>query len=347
MHCNCLYCKDSLNSENIMQIIDCDNNYIFICKDCFFNIFNTEIHCSKCNKNITYTQDLDENKIHCIHIKNSKILKYGILCEDCNSLINNDEYEVTGFSFASNNFREYSYKPNPKFKKLKNEDKNNIYLGVELEVGCLSSSEKVNRFCNEHAGSIFYFKRDASIRNYGCEIVTHPCTLAFHKSIYSNWEILCRDLKNVGFKSGTEANTGIHIHVNRSCLQNDQIKKMDLFVNHYQTLFEKISGRSNNHYARYNGKNIRSWGHSTESRYSSVNFENFSTVEFRIFNGSIKKQIIFANLELIHAIVNFTSSVKYEDLYENKEKIIKDFKNFVKNNNNYINLNALIESLNI
>ena len=142
----------------------------------------------------------------------------------------------------------------------------------------------------------------------------------------SGWKQIFHDFNLVGLRSGRETNTGLHVHINRSFLANEQIKKIDLFVNYYRSLFEKLSRRTSNHYAEYNIKGIRQWGHSTTDRYSSVNFENTHTVEFRTFNGTNDIDEFFASLQLVHAVALFVDKISYEDFYENKQEVTKKFK---------------------
>ena len=71
---------------------------------------------------------------------------------------------------------DYSYKPEPKFKKLKNE-KVRGYTGLELELEIEDGSSKGYEDLAKEAlailGSAVYLKSDASIRN-GFEVVTEP-----------------------------------------------------------------------------------------------------------------------------------------------------------------------------
>ena len=333
----CIYCH---SNENVSKFY-ANKHYIEICSFCFENICNKTLSCSKCGKILTYVK-----KDNIFILKNCEINKNGILCNDC---LNSVDQSNTGVNFVykAQNLKDYLYKPNPLCRKMDNQPKNNLYMGIELQVGGSSSRSSVNDFCNSHAGSIFYFKRDASIADYGCQIVTHPCTLNFHMSNKSGWAQIFNDFNLIGLRSGTSTNTGLHIHVNRSFLSNEQIKKLDLFVNYYRNLFEKLSRRTSNHYAEYNIKGIRQWGHPTSDRYTSVNFENSHTVQFRIFSGTNDINQFFASLQLVHAVIMFVDKISYEDFYENKQDVIKKFKLFVFEKAEYEQLKNMIKTLNI
>ena len=334
----CSLCSDV--GTTFIVCVDSNDNAVVICKNCF-DVINP-ISCSLCGKEISYNFVKDSND-SVVKFDNAKITKHGFICQNCFGRGDKDS-----FIYKSNNLHDYYYKPDAKFKKLTNESENNLYLGVELQVGLASSSSKVSEFCNNHAGSIFYFKRDGSIAGHGCEIVTYPCTLAFHKSANSNWDKLFEDLRVCGFKSGAQANTGIHVHINRSYLTTIQIKKMDLFVNLYKDLFMKLARRGESSYARYSNKTLRSWGHSTYSRYAAINLQNEHTVQFRIFNGSIKKEDLFSSLQLVHALVYFTKEITYSELYDKKDQTIKKFMDFVSENNQlYGNLINLMNRLDL
>lgn len=339
----CVYCQCE-QYTHMLKIVS-DKQYVCVCTDCFSNILDNKICCSKCGNEITYNSNSKS-----IILENAKVNKNGIICSNCLQTAQTEQSTDSNrpmFTYKSNNYKDYFFKPTPACRKLKSQDKNNIYLGVQLQIGGGASSEIVNRFCNSHAGNIFYFKRDGSIELYGCEIVTHPCTLQYHMNENSGWKQIFNDFVQHGFSSGESTNTGLHIHVNRSILNNDQIKKIDLFVNYYKDFFEKLARRNQSHYAQYNLKTLRQWGHTTTSRYSSVNFENQHTIQFRIFNGTNKIQQLYSSLQLVHATILFLNHISYQDLYQEKQNTLKRFKEFIFNGEHYKDLKKIIKDLNI
>lgn len=319
---NCCFCGEDEREKLIELLINNNNtsNKLVICHECLFEVFNQTLYCNNCNAPIdAHSQHIDAQ------IKNGKLICPNCLCDN-----------MCVFSFKSNNLNSYGYKPNPKFYKEDN-DNDQLFMGVELEIGGLNSYNTVNSFCNHHSANFFYYKNDGSISGAGCEIVTHPATLKYHESNKSGWRLLFKHFNDLHFISGSSTNTGLHIHVNRNILSNTQMKKMDLLVNGNEFV-KKIARRSGNSYCVYQNKRHNNWGMSG-SRYESVNFNNRHTVEFRIFNGTNKVEELFGSLEFVKSIINISNNISYEELYEDKELIFNKLKEYASANN----LNYLLE----
>lgn len=305
-----------------------NNVELNVCRDCYINLLDEKIQCSNCGKVVNNNANLD-----------AKIGRNGIICSECE----NRGVTVLAGSFIfrriQDNFKGYGYKPSPEFYKMPNET-DNLYMGIELEIGGLHSNYKVNEFCNNHGGHIFYFKSDASIRGCGCEIVTHPATLAYHESDKSGWRELFCDFNQEGFVSGRATNTGLHIHINRNVLTNSQIKKIDLVVNQWHDLFSCIGRRSSNTYCQYNAKLHSELGHSND-RYQSVNFLNRNTVEFRFFCGTNRVEQLFASLECVKIIVIMSKNITYDTLYEDENGVKNKMKEIMKAEN-FVNFSKMM-----
>lgn len=316
---SCFICGEE--NVSLLKTFESDNNVkLQVCNYCFEVLLYQNIRCSYCNIEVN-----EDNHL------NAKIGRNGIICTSC---LNNGVVLQNGsfiFKRVYNNFKSYGYKPSPVFHKLDNEQ-DNLYMGVELEIGGLNSYEKVKNFCDDHGGHIFYFKSDGSIRGEGCEIVSHPATLKYHLSDNSAWRELFNDFNQIGFVSGESTNTGLHIHVNRNILTTSQIKKIDLLVNHWQRLFKCIGRRTLDSYCRYREKLHSHWGQS-EDRYQSVNFSNRNTVEFRFFCGTNKFEELFASLEAVKIIIIMTKDITYDDLYENEDAVKNKMKEVMKSEN--------------
>ena len=296
---------------------------IEICNNCC-DMYNNRFSCSRCSNLIPVNP-----QSHQI----SGYFKRGkIYCANCACLLS--IINVARFEHRNGNLQGYGYKPNPIFHpNVRRPD--NLFLGVELEMGLARSSSNVHNFCDNHAGKIFYFKTDCSIRSYGCEVVTHPCTIDYHRSENSGWKQLLQDAKAAGFKSGSEANTGIHVHLNRDFFSYKDLKKIDLFVNQYRDLWEKIAGRRNCSYCAFRVKRHNDWGVNDGHRYSSVNYCNSNTIELRIFNGNINFENVMAILEICDALGNFAKEVTYEKLYEQQDVVKSEFKELLFNSSKY------------
>lgn len=324
---SCFICGE--NSDSSLRHLKSKNDVkLDVCKLCYTSILGSELICSCCGR-VVFNDEPELNGT--TNVINAHIGRNGIICSAC---VENGIKVLGGkctFSVIRNNYRGYTYKPDPVFHKAK-DDNDELFMGVELEIGGLSSYDKVNEFCDNHGGQIFYFKSDGSIRGAGCEIVTHPATLQYHLSDESGWRELFEDFNSDGFVSGTSTNTGLHIHINKNLLTQSQIKKIDLVVNYWQSLFKNIGRRSNDQYCRYNIKRHSEWGTSND-RYQSVNFSNRNTVEFRFFNGTNNVEELFASLESVKVLVIMSKDISYDILYEDEDAVKEKLKQVAKENN--------------
>lgn len=121
----------------------------------------------------------------------------------------------------------------------------------------------------------------------------------------------------LGYRSHQTSTCGLHIHVNRKSLGLDSIEQEDVisrilyFVEHHWNELLKFSRRSeyamNRWASRYGYESSpqaimekakkRSCG-----RYAAVNLCNYSTIEFRLFRGTLKHNTLIAALELVDKI---------------------------------------------
>lgn len=378
----CAKCNVELNINNIAYFennkIDHDffiyfNNKM-VCKDCYEKMEKC-FHCNRIDQKLFCIKDINKKCcLNCITELNIKtcfccndffkninvyITHKGFYCDECKKKISYfkctncvrlflderygaDELCITCANEKVYNCLNYTYKPRTNFYHMPNEN-DNLFMGVELECGCAKTANDVVQFIEKSANCFFYMKRDASIPAYGCEIVTHPATLAYHESNESGWKELFDDFNKLGFVSGTATHTGLHIHVSRNIMTEKDWKKVDLLINVARNFFEKCARRASTHYCSYNLKSHSNWGYSN-SRYESVNFQNSHTVEFRIFNGTNDINELFASLELVKTIVLLAPKISYEELYENfasvKEKMVQ-----ISKDNNFKHLIDFMEKI--
>lgn len=110
-------------------------------------------------------------------------------CDNCGCLVRDEDvHEIDGYNYCeacaeemeSATIHDYSYKPDPDFYQ-KHEDFAHgtpLYMGVELEVDKGKDPEKLAEELQDNVPEI-YCKHDGSLED-GVEIVSHPCTLAYH-----------------------------------------------------------------------------------------------------------------------------------------------------------------------
>ena len=261
--------------------------------------FDRGIYCEYCYDNSVYTCDdcgeqyWDGN---------------GHECEEDESIIHN-----------------YSYRPSPYFF-----GKGQYYLGFELEVEARNESRYVGaEIAQDILGSHAYMKDDGSLSD-GFEIVTHPHTLEAYKKDF-NWDFIPK-LKREGFRSWNTDTCGLHVHVSRTAFgtgespwgrsnrdqlilkrQAHELRFMKLIYDN-QRQVERIAGRAGNHYATFQDKGKLvpklKYGNQTSGRYSAINTENDSTLEVRVFKGSLRVERVMSALEFVAASVEYTRDLK-------------------------------------
>ena len=261
------------------------------------------------------------------------------------------------------NIKEYSYKPQPIFKTgthdkfYSSKDIQELLFGVELEIDKgYDPEETAGKLCEESED--IYCKHDGSLSN-GIEIVTHPCTLSYHMNELG-WDKLCEIALDGGFKSNDTRTCGLHIHVGKYQLGSDTterketICKIILLVDRFWTYMVKFSRRTENQldqWARRPNINMSqkstledamedAWYERNEGRYRAVNLQNRETIEFRLFNGTLKVNTIYATLQLVSNIC------KYAKTHSAEEVMSAQWEN-VTNYEKYQELNRYLEERNL
>lgn len=210
---------------------------------------------------------------------------------------------------------DYYYKPAPLFY-----GEPPRYFGVELEIDCGGESSAKARQLLDLANAeeeLIYIKRDGSLDD-GCEIVTHPMSLAFHRTRMP-WAALMRKAAELGYTSHQARTCGLHIHVSRAALGADEEQQdaaiariLWFYEKHWEELlkFSRRTPRQLERWAaRYGFKAqpkevLDAAKGSGAGRYACVNLQNADTVEFRIFRGSLKPSTLLAALELTNQIID-------------------------------------------
>ena len=309
----CEFCGHILTEEETRRF-----NNVEMCESCF-NSHTTNCDC--CGKRI-WRDDAEgnENTVLCERCYN----EYYTHCERCGRLISyddacyfdgSDEPYCNGCYDVLNNapIHDYGYKPEPIFY-----GDGSLYMGVELEIDeggeCDSNAEILLDTANAKETHI-YCKHDGSIDS-GFEIVSHPMTLDYHTNCMP-WQELFRKALSMGYYSHQTDTCGLHVHVNRNLFgktyqdQEDAISRVVYFVeNHWNELL-KFSRRTEANMNRWASR----YGISTTAkdtykkakdkhcgRYVAVNLENYSTIEFRLFRGTLRYKTFIATLQLVEEI---------------------------------------------
>ncbi len=117
----------------------------------------------------------------------------------------------------------YGYKPAPNFKRCTCEDAKRIrYYGVELEIddGGYSDDNAEDILYEANGKSddeeLLYIKTDGSLKE-GMELVSHPCSILYHRTIFS-WERIAQRARSLGYSSHNAGTCGLHFHISRDKL---------------------------------------------------------------------------------------------------------------------------------
>ena len=223
--------------------------------------------------------------------------------------------------------KNYSYKPEPRFKRGKRERKNSDYYGLEWEMELSSSSAFEERELAyelmELASEYAYCKSDGSITD-GCELVTEPITLkAWEETYFDELKKIENKMKEMKCKESSK-NAGIHIHFSRENLDDATIKKICYLLSkpsnyQYMINFCKRTKEKMNQWAgpyTYS-ESFANFDPFRKSRYKIVNLNNSNTIEFRCFGYTNKAEDIRAYIYAVNSIIAFCKACKNINLLKN------------------------------
>lgn len=321
-HCiTCDHCGEIIYTDDCIT-----DDRTWLCQDCFEDYYR---RCESCNRII---HDNDVNWHY--------DLPY---CDRCYDEIDSDD-----------EIEEYSYKPTPLFR-----GDGKRYLGVELEID-EGGKDNDNAYRLKNIGNSqlenIYIKSDGSL-NEGLEIVSHPMTLDYHMN-EMEWERVMKEAVNLGYRSHQTSTCGLHIHVNRNAFGDNQseqeevISKILFFVEKNWNEIFKFSRRNsynmNRWSARYGfektGKEILDKAkNSSNGRYVAVNLNNYHTIEFRLFRGTLKHNTFIATLQMVNKICDVAISMSESEIDEMswsefvEEIVEKELIQYLKERKLYVN----------
>lgn len=280
-------------------------------------------------------------KYHKNTLKRQDIFK----CDNCGKyyFVNHYLHQIGNSKLCRNcacaseeKFHSYGYKPSCLFHHIKDEDKTKLYLGMELEFGCADTNNIVN-FISDYLGekeNIAYMKRDASVQ--GIELVFQPYTFkAFKEMTNKQLYPLLKKLISKGCKGHNEG--GIHIHTSLDAWSPDQLVNLyTFFYSHTENhaFIKRVAQRKEklDHWASLTNINVSNHENDikekyymdiSSSRYTALNMTRH-TLEFRIFNSSLRYDRVLKNAEFVYSLFEFTKT--------DNPMYVKDYLNWLKNN---------------
>jgi hypothetical protein len=330
----CTLCQNEHDSEDLIFFQDS-----LLCQSC---LDSETVICRRCSERIWVNDAEDEDLCqHCFD-------NYYVYCSDCGRVVHNDDtyyeeeddYSDNPFCYDCYNNRtrvinNYSYKPEPIFFGA------GIFYGIELEIDRGGENNENAEILQNIANSKYdhiYIKRDGSIDD-GFELVSHPMSLEYHTNEMA-WKELLRKAVSLGYYSHNTTTCGLHIHCNKSAFgetlgeQEQSIARIVYFFEKFWDNLLKFSRRTeaqvNRWATRYGLKNspkenLEYAKDKRHGRYVAVNLQNFHTVEFRLFRGTLKYETFIATLQLVDEICNVAFSMSDKAFQHMR------WKDFVKN----------------
>jgi hypothetical protein len=159
--------------------------------------------------------------------------------------------------------------------------------------------------------------------------VTHPHSLDAYRKEFS-WESFAQFRKD-GLRSWNTSTCGLHVHVSRDAFGVPYDNRTDNFSRHIRTrqahelrfiklIYDnerqvcRLAGRKSDSYANFQDRNNLTnkvfRGRDIGGRHAAVNTYNDSTLEVRIFKGSLKHERVLMALEFVHSAVEYTRDLK-------------------------------------
>jgi formylmethanofuran dehydrogenase subunit E len=304
----------------------------YYCNDCFNDYF---VRCDNCGEWIheSYAYS-DDNITICRYCREN----YFLICDGCRNYVHERDahYNEDSYSYYCDNCWEeiesenrviynYNYKPRPVF--YGSDDKNALFLGVELEVdGGGENNDNAQEIVNI-MDDFIYIKYDGSLDD-GFEIVSHPATLEYHRK-EAYWDEALQELLRMGYKSHDAETCGLHVHLSRRAFgsseteQDSNIMKLLYIFEKFWPQFVKFSRRTeaqlNRWAARYGLTDPLDELLDTAKyagRYHAINLQPYNTIEIRLFRGTLKYNTFIATLEFCQYLYDTVINSSIEELQQ-------------------------------
>ncbi len=176
-----------------------------------------------------------------------------------------------------------------------------FYLGVELECEVDGNRDQMAQKIWPYLSEFCILKNDGSLCN-GFEICSSPASLDMHRTL---WAPFFKHIPQ-GLKSWSRKSCGMHVHCTRKALTPMQLGKAVLFINakENKTFVQQIAGRHSTYATFDHQKTVTSIN--GNNRYEALNMSNSTTVEYRIFRGTLNFDRFMKNLEFACALMDFS-----------------------------------------
>lgn len=339
----CDSCRNTTFCEKVKNSINEEFN---LCPHC-----NKRAKCRRCNKlELTFQfstfTELSENDglYNTTRVLSCKsCVQNHVKCDKCEHYYNS-KYKICTCQMPED-FRNYIHGHDYNvLHELEMDYGTNELYGMEVEVGVsrkyrdlykdiyTSTAKNIlkGNAVAVYDSSIDFLDRKNNIRHgwRGFEIVTRP--LNYENMI--GFINLLSNKRSEFLRSWQIETTGIHIHVNRKYLTRIDIGKILLFINNpkNKNLVEFVSKRISTKFAKLNSKKkITDYDNDADiCHYEAINTNKASTIEFRIFRGTLNQSTLISYLQFVRSLIEFVKQVPISSLDE------EAYINFVFSTNN-------------
>lgn len=203
-----------------------------------------------------------------------------------------------------------------KFLSVKAEHSEKLFFGTECEIEVSGNIDKCSKILNKNLSDLVYLKSDGSI-NHGFEIVSYAMTYKKWYSALDRFKKNFQAVINKGGFSESANTTGLHIHLSRDGFKDK--KHLARFARCFylnKDLSKEVACRDFNGYSKWNDfrqseenyfeRRLQDLYSTFDDRYHIVNFRNTKTVEIRMFNGTLRADVIFAYIQFCKLLVDYS-----------------------------------------
>ena len=271
----CEHCERPTLLSNVIQ-----SEGLSICQRCARNLGT----CDSCKKqSLTTASTYEDNSLY--------------LCKTCRH--------------ATGKATRWNWRHRPKFiPHTLPDEKNPILIGIENEISANHKTKVVNDYdlANQvtklYSEDLVYIMYDGTI-DYGFEIVTHPMSYEFFKTL---------NLNAIVPKGTVESKTtGMHIHISRTAFTEYSLYLFMRFISTNPVFITAIAGRSPGGAHQWaltpEGEVVeKAKGRRGHSKYVDVNIDHRESIEIRIFKGATETDQVLRNVQFVYSLAQYCNT---------------------------------------
>jgi len=242
--------------------------------------------------------------------------------------LNIDERQISftrlpsgGFGYLISNAEHdiyiYSYHCGPRdFKRPTKFDPRWPPVGIELEIELPDPRKFVKAVREKFNEKTVIFERDSSLDdNFGVECIFAPFDLIQASAVFREF----LEIVNRHSGEGDECDEyGLHINVQPN-LSDFELAKLLTFVHDPEniTLLQKLAGRAAGYGFNFGcdaKTNARRKISKALSKYRPIHIKPSRLLEFRLFQSTVKFDILMRRIETVYALLHFVQQIAVRDL---------------------------------